>query len=405
MEYDCDALVVEANGCLDKVQEVDCLESNGTKEDENIDSGANCKQTIADLEDLVKHEGVNLLSVESGVTGTVSSSKSSKKSAMGQDDQLRINKKEKASPSQKAPQTTSLNQRAALSKSLTFPSKKSIVSNDSRKHTIGMKQLKPETKGMHTLKRVDLASKASNIPCMGLKVGSVDATSIGTLSEVAQSMTPQAASQRSSGAGFAFRLDERAEKRKEFFQKLEEKIQAKEVEKTNLQAKSKENQEAEIKQLRKSLTFKATPMPTFYKEPGPPKVELKKIPTTRAISPKLGRRNPSAAAENAAADNTPTRITQSSLDTIKLDEGMVNGNGGPISSRKQVQKLTQKQPSQKSTVRKTNTRAPVAKPKVTDPEHDATKAKSDLEDNPEKNPKRSSEEAANAYGPELVMYV
>ncbi|KAL5545664.1 hypothetical protein UlMin_005351 [Ulmus minor] len=179
--------------------------------------------------------------------------------------------------------------------------------------------------------------------------------------------TTSNATRRSSGSGFNFRLDERAAKRKEFYTKMEEKIQAKEVEKTNLQEKSKEYQEAEIKLLRKSLTFKATPMPNFYREP-PPKVELKKIPTTRAKSPKLGRHKNSNSAVNSSEVGGSPRPSQNLNNSNKGCEKEI------IESKKPTRKSVTKLQSQETAASKIESKSAKSKRKSAGKERQSQEA-------------------------------
>lgn len=85
-----------------------------------------------------------------------------------------------------------------------------------------------------------------------------------TPNRLKQTISSTKADVKLSAGAFQFKSGERAERRKEFSMKVEEKMHSKEVQMNQIQARKQEKTEAEIKQLRKSLNFKAKPMPSFY---------------------------------------------------------------------------------------------------------------------------------------------
>ncbi|PKA49274.1 Protein WVD2-like 1 [Apostasia shenzhenica] len=132
---------------------------------------------------------------------------------------------------------------------------------------------------------------------------------------------------------FHFRSGERAKKRKEFNMKLEEKLLAKEAEMSEIQARTEEVKQAELKQLRRSLNFKATPMPNFYHESASSASESKKMQTvTLPVKSQHSRKKPSSPSGNHSSHG------KSLLSSLKP-------NQENSSSVHQPQSSTQSQPS------------------------------------------------------------
>ncbi|XWS63783.1 hypothetical protein CRYUN_Cryun06bG0131300 [Craigia yunnanensis] len=137
-----------------------------------------------------------------------------------------------------------------------------------------------------------------------------------SLSSCSKSSIASGTSTRSliSSSPFSFRSEERVAKRKEFFKKLEDKMNSKEAEKSQMQIRSKEKAKNDLNKLRQSTDFKARPNEDLYHGSQSSSNHIKKIPSTWPQSPKFGRKpSPSTLQDaNSRPPRRPSNNTESS---------------------------------------------------------------------------------------------
>ncbi|XP_022775620.1 protein WVD2-like 4 [Durio zibethinus] len=136
-----------------------------------------------------------------------------------------------------------------------------------------------------------------------------------SLSNCSKSSNASGTSTRSpvSSSPFSSRSEERATKRKEFFKKLEDKMNSKEPEKSQMQILSKKKENNDLDKFRQSADFKARPNEENNGSQ-PSRNNIKKIPSTCPQSPNFGRKpSPSAVQDaNSRPPRGPSINTESS---------------------------------------------------------------------------------------------
>nr|XP_043638956.1 nucleolar and coiled-body phosphoprotein 1-like isoform X2 [Erigeron canadensis] len=163
-------------------------------------------------------------------------------------------------------------------------------------------------------------------------------------------------------AGFSFKTDQRAENRKEFYMKIAEKMHAKEAEMNQVEAKTREKQAAEMKQLRRSLNFKAKPMPSFYSESTRGSDQHKVILINRTTTQprpsfqSTPTRAKSASKSSVASSIRPSSAT-SSTNRIRLS-GSVGRNDMSVKKEQDI-RIQPRPSSQSMATRDKNTKSSV----------------------------------------------